>query len=415
MEKLTRVLSRYGGLLVLLAVFLAGSVAWGDVLPRVDPERVGLSTKRLERLDRHLAEEVQQGRIPGAVALIAREGKIAYFKSFGQLDPKAGAPMSKDTIFRLYSMTKPLVSVGAMVLFEEGRFFLSDPVSKYLPEFEKMEVGAESRDEAGHRVVTTTPARRQMTIQDLMRHTSGLTYGVFGRSAIKSMYLRAGIPSNNQTLAEMTAKLAKIPLVSEPGARWEYSRSTDVLGRVIEVISGKPLDEFLAERVFGPLGMKDTGFWVPADSQGRIAQAGGGMRLLDVSRKPTMFSGGGGGVSTAEDYLIFCQMLLSGGWFNGVRLLSPKTVDFMTADHLGSIPGFAPGNGFGLGFGVRTAAGVATVPGSVGTYYWGGWAGTAFWIDPEEELIAILMVQAPARRAYLSDLFYSLVYQALVD
>lgn len=421
MERSGRIFSRFFGLLVLLTAFLAASAAWAEVLPRVDPERVGLSTKRLDRLDRHLAEEVKQGRIPGAVALIAREGKIAYYKSFGHLDPKTGAPMPKDAIFRIYSMTKPLVSVGAMILSEEGRLLLSDPVAKYLPEFGKMEVGTETRDEAGQRVVTTAPAQRQMTVQDLLRHTSGLTYGVLGRSAIKSMYRKAGVYSTQQTMAERVARLAKMPLICEPGARWEYSHSTDVLGRVIEVVSGESLDEFLADRLFGPLAMKDTGFWVKPDSQGRLAQAGKdsktgrSVELLNVTSRPALLSGGGGGVSTAEDYLIFCQMLLSGGWINGVRVLSPKTVDYMTADHLGTIPGFSPGNGFGLGFGVRTAAGVSAVPGSVGTYYWGGWAGTVFWVDPEEEMIAILMVQAPAESDRLNTLFYALVYQALVD
>jgi CubicO group peptidase (beta-lactamase class C family) len=284
-----------------------------------------------------------------------------------------------------------------------------------------MEVGTETRDEAGQRVVTTAPAQRQMTIQDLLRHTSGLTYGVLGRSAIKSMYRKAGIYSTQQTMAERVTKLAKLPLVFEPGARWEYGHSTDVLGRVIEVVSGQSLDEFLADRLFGPLAMKDTGFWVKPDSQGRLAQAGKdsktgrSVELLNVTGRPALLSGGGGGVSTAEDYLIFAQMLLSGGWINGVRILSPKTVDYMTADHLGTIPGFLPGNGFGLGFGARTAVGVSAVPGSVGTYYWGGWAGTVFWVDPEEEMVAILMVQAPAESDRLSNLFYTLVYQALVD
>jgi len=421
MEKSARVFSRLCGVLVLLVAFVVGSTAWGEVLPRVDPEKVGLSTKRLERLDRHLAEEVRLGRIPGAVVLIAREGKIAYYKAFGHLDSKTGTPMPKDAVFRIYSMTKPLVSVGAMILFEEGRLFLSDPVAKYLPEFSKMEVGTETRDASGQPVVTTAPAQRQMTIQDLLRHTSGLTYGILGRSAIKSMYRKAGVYSTQQNMAERVARLAKMPLVSEPGTRWEYGHSTDVLGRVIEVVSGQSLDEFLAERVFGPLAMKDTGFWVKPENQGRIAQAGKdpktgrSVELLDVTTRPTLLSGGGGGVSTAEDYLTFAQMLLSGGWFNGVRILSPKTVDFMTADHLGTIPGFLPGNGFGLGFAVRTATGVATVPSSIGTYYWGGLAGTVFWVDPEEELIAILMVQAPSESDRLSNLFYSLVYQALVD
>jgi len=421
MEKSVRVFSRLGRILVVLAAFLAASAAWAEVLPRVNPERVGFSTKRLDRLDRHLAEEVRLGRIPGAVALIAREGKIAYYKAFGHLDPKTGTPMPKDAVFRIYSMTKPLVSVGAMILFEEGRLFLSDPVAKYLPEFSKMEVGTETRDASGQPVVTTAPAQRQMTIQDLLRHTSGLTYGVFGRSAIKSMYLKAGVYASQQTLAEMVTKLGKLPLVSEPGTRWEYSHSTDVLGRVLEVVSGQSLDEFLAERLFGPLAMKDTGFWVKPENQARIAQAGKdpktgrSIQLIDVTSRPTLLSGGGGGVSTAEDYLTFAQMLLSGGWFNGVRILSPKTVDFMTADHLGTIPGFLPGNGFGLGFAVRMTTGVATVPSSIGTYYWGGLAGTVFWVDPEEELIAILMVQAPSELARLTNLFYSLVYQALVD
>jgi CubicO group peptidase (beta-lactamase class C family) len=400
------------------------SIALAEVLPVVVPEEVGISSERLKRIDINLQADIEQNKYPGVVALIARHGKIAYFKSYGLQNTKTGAPMQQDSIFRIYSMTKPIVSVAFMTLVEEGKVFLSDKVSKYLPEFKDLKVGIEEVDPATGKMVLkeTVPVERQMTIQDLLRHTSGLTYGVFGKSPIKTLYLKAQSWISNQTSAELVTKLSQIPLRSQPGSRWEYSRSTDVLGRVIEVISGVTFDQFLKEQIFDPLNMLDSGFYVKPENHHRIAEA---MRdpktrkkanLLRIKKSPKFLSGGGGGVSTVSDYLVFCQMLLNGGEFNGTRIIGPKMIELMTSDHLGEIPGFSqPGTGFGLGFSVRTAAGMASTPGSIGSYSWGGYAGTTFWVDPKEELIAILMIQEPTQLGRVSTLFRNLVYQAIIE
>lgn len=411
-------------LLAAATILLTSAPAVGAGFQQVAPEEVGLSSERLRRLTAALEAKVEDGTIPGAVALIARRGKIAYFRTFGQRVKPEGEAMPKDAIFRIYSMTKPIVSVAAMSLWEEGRFFLDDPLSKTIPEFAGTQVG-----ETGRGSLIRVPARRPITIQDLLRHTSGMTYGVFGESKIKSIYLERGINSKDQTVAEMTVKLAGIPLTGQPGSHWEYGRSTDVLGRVLEVLEGKPLGEVLQERVFGPLGMADSGFYVPGRNHRRIAEPydePGATRknpvLLDVTEPPRYQSGGGGLVSTAMDYLRFTQMMLNGGELDGVRILSPKTVQLMASNHLGAeivregwayLPG--PGYGFGLGFAVRETPGISSWPGSVGEYYWGGYAGTYFWIDPEEELTAVYMMQDTVDRVPLRKLFKALVYQAIVD
>jgi CubicO group peptidase (beta-lactamase class C family) len=404
-----------------LGLFVNASAVAGP-LPTAKPEEVGLSSERLQRMSSTLKVDVEKGMVPGVVALVARGGRIAYFESFGWRDKEAGAPMQNDAIFRVYSMTKPFVSVAAMMLHEEGRFFLEDPVSKYLPEFSDLKLGVESPH------FSTVPLQRTMTVQDLLRHTSGITYGVFGKSVVKSMYMDAKIWSFDQTLEDMLKNLAKIPLVYEPGTQWEYGRSTDVVGRLIEVISGMPLDQFLETRVFQPLKMADAGFWVKPENHNRIAQpakdpkTGKAPEMINVTAKPKMLSGGGGGVATAGDYVRFAQMLLNGGELEGVRLLSPKTVEYMTSDHLGPmakrddgwyLPG--PGYGFGLGFAVRLDNGRSAWVGSKGDYYWGGWGGTYFWVDPREKLIAVLMIQDPDKRLYYRRLFRSLVYQALIE
>ena len=409
------------GVLIVFALFclVISSAVLAQNLPITKPEAVGLSSERLNRLSTNLEAAVKKGRVPGVVALIARRGKIAYFESFGMQDIEKKVPMKKDSIFRIYSMTKPIVSVAAMTLWEEGRFFLSDPVAKYLPEFKDMKIGKEGT------YFKTVPAQKTMKIHDLLRHTSGITYGVFGKSTVKSMYMDAKVYDSDQTLKEHCEKLGKLPLLFEPGTRWDYGRSTDVVGRLIEVLTGKPLDVALEERVYKPLAMKDSGFYVKQDKLNRIAEPFKGKkhpRLLDITKSPKFLSGGGGGVSTAGDYARFTQMLLNGGQLNGKRILSRKTIEYMTSDHIGTIANLpdlwylpGPGYGFGLGFAVRLETGRAAMPGSVGDFAWGGYAGTKFWVDPEEDLITVLMIQNPLASGYIGNLFRTMVYQAIID
>ncbi|HEX3951087.1 MAG TPA: serine hydrolase domain-containing protein [Steroidobacteraceae bacterium] len=390
-------------------------------LPHAAPENVGLSAAGLARLGRVMRCEVERGRVPGAVALIARRGEIAYYESFGQRDPVSGAPMARDSIFRIYSMTKPIVSVAAMMLWEEGRFLLSDPVGKYLPELGTPRVAiAQGPD------IELVPAERSITIQDLLRHTSGLTYEFRGNGPVHKQYMAARIYSRDQSNADQVTALSKLPLLHQPGTEWEYSRATDVVGRLIEVLSGVSLGEYLQQHILGPLGMADTAFHVPLALQPRLAEGfakdpdtGSGVQLINVKDKPKFESGGGGLVSTAGDYARFLQMLLNRGRFAGVRYLSRKTIELMTADHLGPITGapdlLLPGYGFGLGFAVRLQPGISHVPGSVGQYFWGGLAGTTFWVDPAEQLFAIMMIQAPGQRDYFRTLFRDLVYAAFDD
>jgi CubicO group peptidase (beta-lactamase class C family) len=390
-------------------------------LPLAAPEQIGLSSVRLARLGSVLRGEIERGRVPGAVVLIARRGKLGFFESFGKRDPAAGAPMTKDAIFRIYSMTKPITSVAAMMLWEQGHFLLSDPIGKYLPELSRLEVAVEHGG-----TVERVAAERAVTIQDLLRHTSGLTYEFRGSAAVQKMYMSAKVFSRAQSSADQVATLSKLPLLHQPGTRWEYSRSTDVVGRLVEVLSGLPLSEFFERHILAPLGMVDTAFHVPPSDHARLAESfavdpdsGGAVQLLEVRTAPNFESGGGGLVSTASDYARFLQMLLNGGTLDGCRFLSRKTVELMTADHLGPITGapdlLLPGHGFGLGFAVRLHAGIAYVPGSIGQYFWGGLAGTTFWVDPAEQLFALMLIQAPGQRDYFRTLFRDLVYSAFDD
>ncbi len=385
------------------------------------PQEIGLSAARLARLGEVMQGEIERGRLPGAVALIARRGRIGYFESFGRRDPAGTEPMAKDAIFRIYSMTKPITSVAAMMLWEEGRFLLGDPVSQYLPEFADLQVAVERGGET-----LRVPLARAITIQDLLRHTSGLTYEFRGPGAVQKMYMSAKVYSRAQTSADQVATLSKLPLLHQPGTQWEYSRSTDVIGRLIEVLSGLPLSVYFERHILAPLGMVDTAFHVPPSQHSRLAEAfpkdpesGSSVQLLEVRDPPKFESGGGGLVSTASDYARFLQMLLSGGTFGGRRFLSRKTIELMTADHLGPITGapdlLLPGHGFGLGFAVRLQAGIAHVPGSIGQYFWGGLAGTTFWVDPAEQLFALLLIQAPGQRDYYRTLYRDLVYAAFDD
>jgi CubicO group peptidase (beta-lactamase class C family) len=388
------------------------------------PKEVGLSAKRLARLSETLRQDVERDMIPGAVVLIARGGRIAYAEAFGWRDREAKAPMELDGIFRIASMTKPLTSVAAMILAEEGKLQIAAPVAEYLPELADRTVGAER-----------TPANRTMTVQDLLRHTSGLTYAAFGDSAVQMIWRDAQLMTEDQTNAELVTKLAPLPLMFEPGTTWEYSMSTDVLGRVVEVVSGQDLADFVDARICRPLELRDTGFTATAERAARVAEpqtdAATGQRppMRDLTQPRRWASGGGGAVSTAADYARFCQMLLNGGELDGTRLLAPKTVALMASDHLPPGCGYgdtarprfgalAPvpemGYGFGLGFAVRTDAGRCPLPGSVGEYFWGGVLGTSFWIDPVEQLVVVAMMTAPERRLYYRQLLRPLVYGALV-
>ena len=405
---------------------LTGPAGAQAPLPSARPEQVGLSTERLGQLGQVLRQEIAKGKIPGAVALVARKGRIAYHEAFGARDPATRAPMTRDAIFRIYSMTKPVTSVAIMMLQEEGRLVLNDPVSKFLPQLTKLQVAVEKKDASGQPTLELMPAQREITIHDLLRHTSGFTYG--GRTTnltVKEAYAREGVDARDLTNAELVDRLAKVPLAHQPGTAWEYSRSVDVLGRVVEVISGKSLGGFFADRIFRPLGMKDSGFSVPQAHQGRLAQAfpidpatGDKIALIDVTTPPRYESGGGGAVSTTDDYVRFAQALLNGGRLDRARLLSRTTVAFMASDHLGPISATIrrPGYTFGLGFQVRKDVGLDGQSGSIGEYGWAGAGGTYFWVDPKEQVVAILMTQAPGpSRVYYRQLFKELVQQAIVD
>jgi len=393
-----------------------------------DVSAAGFSVQRLDALTARLQADIDAKLIPGAVMLVARNGSIAYEKALGLQDPDGGVPMALDTIFRIYSMTKPIVSVAAMMLVEEGRMLLSDPISTWLPELRRLKVGGEVAGLEGKNRLELLDTERPITVQDLLRHTSGFTYGIFGDSLVKAEYRRLGIGGQKLNSDEFIAALAQAPLAYQPGTVWEYSHSTDVLGVLLERISGVPLDYFLAERILKPLKMHETGFWVEPQNQHRVAQpfavdpvTNAAVKLSQVSRRPNFLSGGGGMVSTVHDYLRFAQMLLNRGELDGVRLLSRKTLQYMTSDHLVELPRAksgpsylpGPGYGFGLGFGVRTDAGGAVAPGSVGDFTWSGLAGTYFWIDPAENLLAIFLMQAPEQRSHYRQLFRALVYAAM--
>jgi CubicO group peptidase (beta-lactamase class C family) len=406
---------------LLLGLFLSVR-ALAEPLPTATPETVGLSSERLGRITELLRNDVAKGTIPGAVLLISRQGKIAYFEAVGHLDPQANSKMGKDAIFRIYSMTKPIVTVAAMALVEQGKLALSDPVAKYLPEFKDVKVGVERRDAHGKVTLDLVPPAQPMTIQDLMRHTSGLTYDFFAVGAVKKAYLEANLHAADPDNAEFVTRLAKLPLVYQPGTTWEYSRSTDVLGRVVEVVTGKSLYQALKELLFDPLGMVDTSFYITDTAkQKRLAEPfANDRRVGDPRLVRRLESGGGGLVGTAEDYARFLQMLAN-GTLDGRRYLSPSTITYMTSDHMGDVirrgphDVLGPGYRFGLGFAVRTDPGVAPMAGSAGEYHWAGAAGTYFWVDPKEKMFVVFMVQAPSKRALYWPLLRNIVYAAIVE
>lgn len=409
------------------ALLLAAHGLAAQNLPMAKPEDVGLSSERLARIGAWAKAEVDAKRVPGAVIMVARNGKLAYYEAVGQQDPARPDPMSRDSIFRIYSMTKPLVSVATMMMVEEGRIQLEAPVSRYIPSFANVKVGVEKTDASGARSLELVPARRPITVQDLLRHSSGLTYGFFGDSLVKKAYLDAGVGSTDLNTAEFADKLASLPLHYQPGSTWDYSYSTDVLGRVLEVASGQSLYSVLRARLLDPLGMKDTSFYVTdAARQARLAEPLADDRVIGAGavmgnpRVAMKFESGGGGlVSTAHDYARFLQMLLNGGTLDGKRYLSPKTIEYMTADHMGTavVPGPlylpGPGYGFGLGFAVRKANGEAAYTSPAGEYYWGGAGGTYFWVDPKTNLFVVFMMQSPKQRTLYRSVLRNMVYAAV--
>jgi len=397
----------------------------------VPPEEVGLSSERLDRLTSYLKSEVDGARMPGAVIAIQRKGQLAYFETVGYRDPATKAPMPRDAIFSIASMTKPMVSVAIMMLHEEGKLALSDPVGKFLPPLANRRVGVVQTDAVGKATVDTVAAVRQPTVQDLLRHTAGFAYGGRGTTEIHKMWpLSSSNASVTFTAAEFVDKLAKAPLLYQPGTVWDYSLSVDVLGLIVEAISGKPLAAFLEERIWKPLGMVDTAFSVAPTKSGRYALAfpedpltKQPQSVLHAAGKPLKFDCGGGcAVSTTADYMRFAQMLVSGGTFEGKRLLSRKTLELMTADQLGpevrartTSPVLQPGYSFGLGFAVRTDAGINTAAGTVGDYTWGGAFGTYFWVDPREDMAVVYMAATPTAVGTYSRMVRNLVLQAIVD
>jgi CubicO group peptidase (beta-lactamase class C family) len=389
-------------------------------LPEAKPESIGLSTNRLQKMSDAFKREIDKGTIPGVTVLVARHGKVGWFDAIGRQSPSASTPMTHNSIFRIFSMTKPIVSIGIMMLLEEGRLLLGDPVAKYIPEFADQKVGIENKGK-----LDLVPIERPMTIQDLLRHTSGITYDHTGNSLVQQLYQQSRLRSRKITNAEHAAIVASLPLVCQPGAEWNYSRSTDILGRIIEVVSGQTLGTFLTERILAPLQMTETGFHTGEENAGRLAEpfpadpwTGEKVQLFNMLEKPAMESGGGGLVSTTMDYARFCQTLLNGGSLDGVRIIGRKTLELMASDHLSpdiKVQGamLAPGHSFGLGFAVRTEQGMAPFAGSVGQFFWSGVAGTFFWIDPKEDLLAVLMAQGPGQRDHLRTLVRSLVYAAV--
>jgi CubicO group peptidase (beta-lactamase class C family) len=408
---------------LVFALLLFPVLSHAQQLELAKPEDVGFSRERLERIAGTLNADIANGTIPGATLLIVRNGRIAFYESFGWLDAATKTPMPKNAIFRVYSMSKPITSVAAMILVEQGKLFLNDPIQKYIPAFADMKVALQK---PGAPSVDLVPAVRPITVQDLMRHTSGLTYGFLPGTPVTKMYQEANLFGREVTNAEFAEAIAKLPLAVQPGSSWNYSHSTDVLGRVVEVASGKSLYQFEKENILDPLGMSDTGFSVPSSKQNLIAEPPPtdnkvvGTEPVSNPRLPAKWEAGGQGmVSTAFDYAKFLDMLQNGGAFDGRRILSPATVAFMTSDHLGQIgpgpttylPG--PGYGFGLGFAVRRQAGVATYEGSPGDYSWGGAAGTLFWNDPKQHLTVVFMMQAPSQAFHYTAPLRNMIYAAL--
>ena len=387
-------------------------------LPSVAPDRVGLDPAALSEIDARMQSYVSEGKLAGIVVLIAREGRVAHAGVYGKMDLETGEAMRRDALFRIYSMTKPITGVALMTLFDEGKFQLDDPVRKYLSGFNKLKVFAGKDGDT----IKLEDLERPVTIRDLMTHTAGLAYGLFPLNPVDAMYSQAKLLDRAQSLDSMLERLLKMPLAAQPGEKWMYSIAVDVQGKLIEALSGKPLDEFFAERIFKPLSMPDTAFSVPEQKLARLTvnyrkQDAGlvpvdGSRTSQYASKPVLLSGGGGLVSTADDYLRFAQMMLNGGELDGVRVLRAETVELMTRNHLadklvpivlGPLP--LANMGFGLDFAVRVRTGEGEPDGSLGEYGWGGAASTQFFVAPRENLICVGMTQfMPSTPAYFQDL-----------
>jgi len=411
-----------------LLLALAGPLLAADKLPIARPEMVGLSSARLARLGEVMQRYVDEGKLGGVVTLVARGGKVAHLQAFGKLDPTTGAPMTTDAIFRVASQTKAVTSVAVMILFEEGKLLLGDPVSKYIPEFKTTTVAvpAASKKGPGYTIV---PAKRQITIRDLLTHSAGISYG-YGPA--QDLYKAAGIQGwfladRPEPVGDVVRKLAKLPFDAQPGEKFIYGYNTDILGYLVEVVSGMSLAEFVEKRIAKPLGMADTTYFLPEDKTARLSAVYGigkdGKAELVSDPKdicyvkgPRMcYAGGAGLLSTAEDYARLLLMLQSGGEWGGVHVLSPKTVELMTVDHLGPIY-TSPGNGFGLGFWVTKELGKTGDPGTVGAFGWGGAYHTTYWVDPVEKLVAVFMTQLlPATGSDAQAKFRALVYQSIVE
>lgn len=404
----------------------------------IKPEEVGLSSQRLDRIRVHLQRYIDASRVAGTLTLVARHGQVAYFEPQGYLELEGVRPMQHDTIFRIYSMTKPITSAALMMLYEHGLFQLDDPVHKFIPAWQQLRVYVSGN----HPMFITKPTERPMTIRDLLTHTSGLTYGFMERTNVDAAYRKLGVTNMaamGYTLKDMADQLAELPLEFSPGTHWNYSVSTDVIGYLVEVISGQSFDAYLRDHIFEPLGMQDTSFIISDDRLSRLAhcytlQPGGQLALLDAPetseyRQRSFWSGGGGLLSTAQDYFRFTSMLLNRGELDGVRLLGRKTLELMTKNHLPGAqdltqlaqPGMFTevaysGVGFGLGFSVMQDPSRAQVVGTPGEYAWGGLASTAFWVDPVEDLIVIFMTQLVPSSAYpLRRELRTMTYGALID
>ncbi|HMI75929.1 MAG TPA: serine hydrolase domain-containing protein [Steroidobacteraceae bacterium] len=390
----------------LAAVLVQPALSATHDLPSASAESEGMSTERLAQLRSGMKELVDQGRLAGAVTMVSRHGKVVEFDASGKRDIAANAPMQKDSIFRIYSMSKPITGVAMMILFEDGKWQLNDPVAKYIPEFAKLKVYS---TDANNNVVMKDQAH-PVTMRELMSHSGGFTYGFFSNTAVDKLQIEADLLNPNNTLDEFIKRVAKLPLNSQPGSEWHYSISVDIQGYIVQKLSGMPFEEFLEKRIFKPLGMVDTAFYVPKEKLNRFAEfysydKDGKLQVVgvkdglnhDFAAKPALSSGGGGLVSTATDYMRFCQMLLNGGQLEGTRILSPLTVELMHTNVLApSVPILAPGAGFGLDFAIYTDPAAAGGYYGKGSYWWGGAAGTWFWIDPVNDLIVLGMIQQAA-------------------
>ena len=412
--------------LLLAASVLAPAFAGEPELQHAKPADVGMDAGGLKKLNEAMHGMVDGGQLAGVVTMVSRKGKVVHFDAYGKRDIENGLPVEKDTIFRIYSMTKPIIGVALMTYYDEGRFTLDDPVSKFIPEFADLKVAKKDGPDG---MPITEDADHPMTMRELMSHTAGLTYGLFSQSQVDTLYVNANILDFNQSLKDMIDKLAKIPLRQQPGSMWHYSVAVDVQGYVLEVLAGKPLDEVLNERLFGPLGMTDTAFWVEPDkvdrfshmyatNEGKLAKVEFGQYL----QKPNLLSGGGGLVSTATDYMRFAQMLANGGELDGVRILKPETVELMHTNHLpAGVTDMGPiyrGNRFGLDFSIVTDPNPATDhERAKGEYWWYGIGGTWFGINPVQDLVVVGMIQSRDFRASGMARIASkrLAYEAIVD